>query len=140
MTQERASSEIVGRADFAGKNSAVVVVYRALRLIRCAECDQVIAEGELFTRHTLAGQGLRILPKCQKCAPLILRSEGEETAHPMLDAILSPSAERSQVLEHNPDKQLTSENTPLHGKRESVRDAMLQRLGPALRGTRRNRR
>ena len=140
MTQERAISEIVGRADFAGKNSAVVVVYRALRLIRCAECDQVIAEGELFTRHTLAGQGLRILPKCQKCAPFILRSEGEETGRPMLDAILSPSAERSQVLEHNPAKQLSSENTPLHGKPESVRDAMLQRLGPALRGTRRNRR
>ena len=106
MTQKRAISEIVGRADFAGKDS--VVVYRALRLLRCAECDQAIAEGELFTRHTVAGQDLRILPKCQKCAPFTLGAEGAGTGHPMLDSLLSTSAGTTLQREVAPGKKRTS--------------------------------
>lgn len=139
MTQKRAISEIVGRADFAGKKSAVVV-YRALRLIWCAECDQVIAEGELFTRHTVAGHDLRILPKCQKCAPFTLRSEAEVTGQSMLDSLLSTQAGTTPNEETAPGKKRQSSGSPQdQEERKRITDKMLDRLGPALRRSRRHR-
>lgn len=138
MTQKRAISEIVGRADLAGKES--VVVYRALRLIRCAECDQAIAEGELFTRHTVAGHELRILPKCQKCAPFTLRSEAEGTGRSMLDSLLSTPAGTTPLQETPPGKQRPSSSSPQdQEERKRIADKMLDRLGPALRHSRRHR-
>jgi hypothetical protein len=138
MTQKRAISEIVGRAEFAGKDS--VVVYRALRLLRCAECDQVIAEGELFTRHTVAGHGLRILPKCQKCAPFTLRPEAQGTGPSMIDSLLSAAAGTTPLQEIPPGKKRPSSGSQQdQEERKRIADKMLDRLGPALRRSRRHR-
>ena len=129
---------MVGRADFAGKNSGVV--YRALRLIRCAECDQAIAEGELFTRRTVAGHGLRILPKCQQCAPFTLRSEGEGTGSSMLDSLLSPAADIYPPQEIVPGKKRSSSSPHQdEEERKKIADKVMDRLGPALGHSRRHR-
>src|ERR1043165_4101636 len=86
-------SEIVGHADSVGKSS--FVVYRALRPLLCAVCGGVIEEGTMFTRRSLLGQGLRILPQCRKCAPFELRAKTEDERHQstLLKALLAPQKE-----------------------------------------------
>jgi hypothetical protein len=128
MAKKRAISEIVGRAVFAGRQSGMV--YRALRAIRCAACDQVIAEGELFTRRAVAGQGLRILPGCCKCAPFTFQSESKGTGHPMLDVLLTPEAEGASASNRKSDRE----------ERKGITEAFEQRLGPALQRCSRRRR
>src|SRR2546423_344454 len=92
---KRAVSEIVGRAELAGH--APVAIYRALTPLRCASCDSLIAEGEVFTRRTPCGRGLRTLPRCRQCPPFTLVPEEAKTVHPMLDSFLSPAAETPPV-------------------------------------------
>ena len=72
-------SEIAGDAFSAGKSR--VTIYRALKQLLCAVCDEAISEGALFTRRSLYGQGLRILPQCQKCVPFRMTGgEGRRSA------------------------------------------------------------
>jgi hypothetical protein len=121
-------SEVVGTGEGADKSS--VTVYRALRQLICAPCGGMIAEGTLFTRRSFHGQGLRILPRCQKCAPftLSLDMETERPRSAMLDALLAPQSE--------PEADSCFSTSKAEGKRDAVREAVARRLGPALRRTR----
>lgn len=112
-------SEIVGEALSAGKSR--VTVYRALKQLSCASCGETISEGALFTRRSLFGHGLRILPRCQKCAPFELRTTGknEHRQSALIESLLTPQPEPSglkQTLKPGAD-----------------REAVKRRLGPALR-------
>ena len=136
---KRAVSEIVGRAELAGH--APVAIHRALTSsLRCASCDSLIAEGELFTRRNTFGQGLRILPRCRKCAPFTLMPEEAKTVHPMLDSLLSPAAETSTVSKGRLAKKSSTTDAPEPDeKQKRIKEAMIERLGPALRRTRHRR-
>lgn len=115
-------SEIVGTADGVGKSG--VMVYRALRLLFCARCGSEIKEGDLFTRRTLAGGGLRILPQCHECAPFTSRS-GTRDRSTLIESLLAPSTEEVLVRGRN------------HEQPEKTAEAVERRLGPALRRARR---
>ncbi len=119
---KKSISEIVGTADSVGKSG--VTVYRALRLLLCARCGTEIKEGEIFTRRTLAGSGLRILPQCQECAPFSLRS-GARDRSALIESLLAPSIEEALVSVRE------------HEQPEKIAEAIEQRLGPALRRARR---
>ena len=110
-------SEIAGETSGAG--GAKVTVYRALKVLICARCGETIKEGELFTRRGLRGQGLRILPQCQKCVPFEMRAvEDSERQRPaLLKSVLTPEPELNEVRAHKPD---------------AVRKAVEGRLDPAL--------
>lgn len=144
---KRAISEIVGRAAAtdAGSGQAPVEIYRALRPLRCASCDRLIVEGELFTRRATSAKGLRILPRCRKCAPFVLRPEEASTGHPMLDSLLSAASETAPVskgrrAQEEEEEEPSSTNAPPDDeKQKRVAQAMIERLGPALRHARRNR-
>src|SRR5687767_1566399 len=115
-------SEIVGLAECVGKSS--VTVYRALRSLMCAKCGALLDEGTLFTRRTLAGQGLRILPQCQKCAPFTVRA-GASKRSALIESLLASSTEERFVKVRK------------SGQQEKIAEAVEQRLGPALRHARR---
>lgn len=119
---KKSISEIVGTADSLGKSR--VTVYRALRLLFCARCGAEIKEGEIFTRRTLAGCGLRIMPQCQGCAPFTLRS-GTRGRSALIESLLAPSTEEALVRVRK------------HEQPEKTAEAVEQRLGPALRRARR---
>jgi hypothetical protein len=111
-------SEIVGLAESVGKSR--VMVYRALKILLCTRCSETISEGELFIRRSLDGQGLRILPQCQKCVPFGMRADDEiERRHSvLLESVLTPQPKLNEVRIRKPDME---------------RDAVEMRLGPALR-------
>lgn len=111
-------SEIVGEAHGTGQSK--VTIYRALKELLCAACGEPIREGTLFTRRSLDGQGLRILSQCQKCAPFNLHSvvKKEQRRSALLESLLTPRPEPSEVQVHNPGAE---------------REAVERRLGPALR-------
>lgn len=113
-------SEIVGEAYGTGKSR--VTVYRALKQLLCAACGEKINEGALFTRRSLNGQRLRILPQCQKCAPFNLRKTGEEGQRrsPLLESLLTAPSESKARETRKLD-------------RTAGREAVERRLGPALR-------
>jgi hypothetical protein len=121
-------SEIVGTGEGAGETC--VTVYRALRQLICAPCGGMIVEGTLFTRSSFHGQGLSILPRCRKCAPftLSLEREAERPRSAMLDARLAPQSE--------PEADSCFSSSKAEVERDAVREAVAQRLGPALRRTR----
>lgn len=115
-------SEIVGLADGMGKSR--VTVYRALKILMCAACGETIGEGVLFTRRSLYGHGLRILPRCQKCAPFELRTTGknEQRRSALIEMLLTPQPDPSDVRQvRNPGAE---------------REAVERRLGPAFRRSR----
>src|SRR5438045_1924915 len=89
-------SEIVGLAEGAGESR--VTVYRALKILLCARCSETISEGELFTRRSLYGRGLRILPQCQKCVPFDIRvaDERERRQSVFLESLLTPQPEPNE--------------------------------------------
>ena len=130
---KRAISEIVGRARSAGAAQATVEVYRALRPLRCASCDRLIAEGELFTRRNTSAHGLRILPRCRECAPFTLQPAEISTGHPMLDSILSTAAPVAPVSKGRLQSKPSPEDDE---KKQSLNKAMMERLGPALKRSR----
>lgn len=111
-------SEIVGKAESVGKSR--MTVYRALKPLVCAACSEPIKEGVLFTRRSLFGQGLRILPQCQKCVPFKLRAAGEKERRQsaLLEALLRAQPEPSEVQRRHTEEE---------------REAVERRLGPALR-------
>src|SRR5437762_6896160 len=111
-------SEIVGLAEGVGESR--VTVYRALKILLCARCSETIGEGELFTRRSLNGQGLRILPQCQKCVPFDMRAadEVERRQSVLLGSLLTSQPEQNEVRIRKPDAE---------------KEAVERRLGPALR-------
>ena len=112
-------SEIAGMAESVGKSR--VTVYRALKQLLCAACGEAISEGTLFTRRSLYGHGLRILPQCQKCAPFKLRSaDKEERQSALLESLLARQPARREDEIRKRDE-------------GAEREAVERRLGPALR-------
>jgi hypothetical protein len=111
-------SEIVGEAF--GVGDSRVTIYRALRQLFCAACGETIGEGVLFTRRSLHGQDLRILPQCRKCAPFELRGAGEKGRRQsvLLQSLLTLHPEPNEAKVRKPGAQ---------------REAVERRLGPALR-------
>ena len=91
----KSSSEVVGLAERVGKSR--VTVDRALKPLECAACGEPLKEGALFTRRSLFGQGLRLLPHCQKCVSFKLRAAGEKERRPaaLLEALLRAEPEPS---------------------------------------------
>ncbi len=60
--------------------------YRALGALACAHCARVMDVGELFSRHALMPGGSRtrgvtLLPLCNRCRPLRLEGDEDETQH-----------------------------------------------------------
>jgi hypothetical protein len=138
MAKREAISEIVGRASFEGHDS--VAVYRALRQLVCASCGAGIAEGELFTRRSALNQELPILPSCRKCAPFTFGQAGKEMSHPMIEALLSPSLEEARTPEQSTQATRPyTDRSQDRDERVKIKEAMLERLGPALGRTRRRR-
>jgi hypothetical protein len=112
-------SEIVGAAFSIGRSR--MTVYRALKILICAKCGELISEGALFTRRSLYGQGLCILPQCQKCAPFTLRAAGKEGRQSaLLESLLAPQPEGRG-------------NEPRKRDAGAEREVVGRRLGPALR-------
>ena len=118
IAMKKGISEIVGLAESAGKSR--VTVYRALRQLFCAACGEIIGEGVLFTRRSLHGQELRILPQCRKCAPFELRGAGEKGRRQsvLLQSLLTPHPEPNEAKVRKPGAE---------------REAVERRLGPVLR-------
>lgn len=118
-------SRIVGTG--VGAGDARVTVYRALRRIICTPCGGTIMEGELFTRRSINAQGVRMLSRCQKCAPFTLDMDGEakRPRSKMLAALLTPQS--GQEADSSSKKEV---------ERDAIREAVAKRLGPALRRTR----
>jgi hypothetical protein len=83
---DKGISEIVGRAEL--KSGGSRQVYRALRSLLCSVCGTEIMEGAHFTRRSVKGIGVSIMPQCQKCAPFILQGSKQEKSA-LLRSLLS---------------------------------------------------
>jgi hypothetical protein len=130
---DKGISEIVGGGRLASGGSAQV--YRALRSLLCSTCGAEIAEGALFTRRTVKGIGVSIMPQCAKCAPFTLQSDKKEKSA-LLRSLLAeqPAASSNR-------KDLSAEvSSPLDTKEKSLDEQVRQRLGPALKRGRHKRR
>src|SRR5947208_16599782 len=80
-----AISEIVGRGKL--KSGDSTQVYRALQQLLCSACGAEIAQDALFTRRSVKGFGLNIMPQCRKCAPFTLQQDKKEKSV-LLQALL----------------------------------------------------
>jgi RNase P subunit RPR2 len=114
-------SEIAGEASGIGESR--VAVYRALRALICARCAETIREGELFTKRSLPGRELRILPQCRKCVPFEVRAvqDRKRQQSVLLESVLTPESELNEVRADKPD---------------AMRETVERRLGPALQRSR----
>lgn len=132
---EKGISEIVGRAELIGGGSTQV--YRALRELLCATCGAVIAEGALFTRRRVKGIGLRILPRCEACAPFASRPVKKERSA-LLRSLLAGETAATNADASAPSSGATSlKGSGEDEKRKNPVEEMRRRLGPALRRGRR---
>lgn len=123
---DKGISEIVGGGRLASGGS--VQVYRALRSLLCSTCGVEIAEGALFTRRTVKGIGVSIMPQCAKCAPFVLQS-GRNEKSALLRSLLA-----EQPADSSSRKEISSEVTsPSESKEKNLDEQVRQRLGPALR-------
>lgn len=117
-------SEIFGEAlDEAG---VATPLYRALRPLLCSSCGSPIPSGALFTRQTVHGLSLRIMPRCRECAPFEPRGEVEgrkSKRSKLMDNLLAPAADERPK---EPESQS-----------EKAREESARRLGPALSRSRR---
>jgi hypothetical protein len=139
-------SEIVGQAVF--HDGTRGTVYRALRPLWCASCSSVVAEGEMFTRDSQAGRGLRLWPRCRACLPFALGLDREQTSSPLLQTLLRPveldqaaneTDDGKESAPHDGQQENTNEQRKANDKRQKIDEAMRRRLGPALERTRRPR-
>jgi hypothetical protein len=110
-------SEIVGEVD--GADGSRVTVYRALRQLLCAACGGTIREGGLFTRRTLPGHWMQILPRCRGCEPFTPPGD-PEVQSALIESLLTPPAPEAKTEEGRP------------ARREDLAEAVMKRLGPAL--------
>jgi hypothetical protein len=126
QTMDAGISEIVGQALLEG--GARAQVYRALRDLLCATCGVSIAEGSLFTRRTVKGIGISIMPQCSKCAPFTLRTSRQEKSA-LLRSLLAehPAASSAQPGDS------TEVDSGAAAKKKNIDEAVRRRLGPALR-------
>jgi hypothetical protein len=110
-------SVIEGRAR--REDGSEVVVYRALRQLLCSACGAPIRDGTLFTRRVSAGGGLQLAAQCRECVPFEPEPEAVKGQRSkLLESFFSAEpAEQPRAVRPNTD----------------ANEAMLKRLGPALR-------
>jgi hypothetical protein len=132
-------SEIIGQAVFGDGTKGTA--YRALRSLWCASCSNVVAEGEMFTREQQAGQGLRLWPRCQACAPFALETAAKRSGSALLQNLLTPGEQRETAspVRGKTAKAANEEQPKVKDARQKAAEAMRQRLGPALELARRSR-
>ena len=122
---DKGISEIVGRAEL--KSGGSIKVYRALRSLSCSTCGKEIAEGAHFTRRSVKGIGLSIMPHCQKCAPFTLQP-GKQEKSSLLRSLLAEEPSAS-----SPRANFSPESISTAGTEEKkLHEEVLRRLGPAL--------
>jgi len=125
-----AISEIVGQGKLSDGKSAQV--YRALQRLLCSTCGAEIAEESLFTRRSVKGFGLNIMPQCRKCAPfaLVMDKKEKKEKSALLQALLreqSPdSAERESASVDSSQEESAPEN------KKNIAEEVRRRLAPAL--------
>ncbi len=122
MTQ-KGISEIAGRGILA--DGSTVKLYRALRMLLCEKCGAEIKEGTLFTRWPLLGQAMPIMPHCRQCTPFELQESATRRERSSLISTLLASAREQVETDASPHS-------------EKISEAIEQRLGPALKRTRRH--
>ena len=110
-------SVIEGRAR--REDGAEVIVYRALRELLCSACGAVIREGTHFTRRVSAASGLNLAAHCRKCVPFEPEPEADK-------------GRRSKLMESFFSVQ-PPDNPEAVRPDAGANEAMLKRLGPALR-------
>jgi hypothetical protein len=122
LTTERGISEIFGEGSDAGGRPTPI--YRALRALLCSACGTPMPAGSLFTRISIPHFALRILPRCQRCAPFEVRSEGQDAPKSsLINNLLSPPEEPKAATAEPP---------------RDARQEVAKRLGPALSRSRRS--
>ena len=125
-------SEIIGQAVFGDGTQATA--YRALRPLFCASCGGVVAEGEMFTRDSHAGQqGLRLWPRCRECVPFAF-APAAPLRSPLLTSLLTPTKQEETTTRKGGVREQETTN-----ERGRAAEAMRKRLGPALERARRTR-
>ena len=127
-----AISEIVGRGKLGKGGSAQV--YRALRRLLCSTCGAEIAEDALFTRRSVKGFGLNIMPQCRKCAPFTLQQDQKEKSA-LLQALLREESPDSSKPESAPAS--FPQDIAAQEEKRNVAEEVRRRLGPALKRGRR---
>lgn len=120
-------SQIIGPAKYI--NGTKAVVYCALRPLLCAACGGEIMVGELFTRHQLHARGLRLMPRCQKCAPLTLPTGSDQQSRLLSTLLTRLNEPLLAEQEHGGGK---SEHGSAQAQRQKVVQEVRRRLGPAL--------
>jgi len=129
-----AISEIVGRGKL--KSGDSTQVYRALQQLLCSTCGAEIAQDALFTRRSVKGFGLNIMPQCRKCAPFTLQQDKREKSA-LLQALLRKGPPDSSKQDSLPAS--ISQNTAAVQEegRKNAEEEVRRRLGPALKKGRR---
>ena len=130
-----AISEIVGRGKLKSGESAQV--YRALQQLLCSTCGAEIAQDALFTRRSVKGFGLNIMPQCRKCAPFTLQQDKREKSA-LLQALLREGPLDSPKHDSLPAS--ISQDAAASAQEEGRKNAeeeVRRRLGPALKRGRR---
>lgn len=122
---DKGISEIVGGGRLA--SGAQAQVYRALRSLLCSTCGAWIAEGALFTRRTVKGIGVSIMPQCAKCAPFALQSAKQEKSALLRSLLTEQPTDSSSRKDLSPEAA-----TPSQAEENNVSEAVRRRLGPAL--------
>jgi RNase P subunit RPR2 len=129
-----AISEIVGQGQLSNGKSAQV--YRALRRLLCSACGAEIAEDSLFTRRSVKGFGLNIMPQCRKCAPfaLLVDKKEKKVKSELLQSLLREQPPNSAERER-PSDGSRAESAPEDKK--NIAEEVRRRLAPALKRGRR---
>lgn len=122
-----AISEIVGQGKLGDGKSAQV--YRALRRLLCSACGEEIAEDSLFTRRSVKGFGLNIMPQCRKCAPFALLVDKKEKSE-LLQALLREQSPNSAQRESAPLD--SSQEASVPEDKKNIAEEVRRRLAPAL--------
>ena len=122
---DKGISEIVGRAEL--KSGGSIQVYRALRSLLCSTCGTEIAEGAHFTRRSVKGIGVSIMPECQKCAPFTLQTSKQEKSALLRSLLTEQPSDSSRRARLSPEA--ISQPGP---EEKTLNEEVQRRLGPAL--------
>lgn len=125
-----AISEIIGPGKLSDGKS--VQVYRALRRLLCSTCGMEIAEDALFTRRSVKGFGLNIMPQCLKCAPfaLVLDKKEKTEKSALLQALLKEESPNSTERASAPAG--SSQAASAQEDKRNIAEEVRRRLAPAL--------
>lgn len=126
---DKGISEIVGRGEL--KSGGGRQVYRALRSLLCSTCGTEIAEGAHFTRRSVKGIGVSIMPQCQECMPFHLQVGKQEKSALLRSLLTEKSSDASLGADAS-----TEVISQTHSAEKNVNEEVRRRLGPALKRSR----